>query len=70
MKLKLLFSILTIVLGLLWGVRCAECIGQTGHMVVAEMATTDIDAIAYPDLVNILNAFPSERNCGSVLVMY
>jgi hypothetical protein len=35
-------------------------------MVVAEMATTDLDGIAYPDLVNILNAFTSERNCGSV----
>jgi len=52
--------------GLLCDVRSAECIGQTGHMVVAEMASMDIDATAYPELVKILYTFGSERNCGSV----
>ena len=50
----------------LYGVRSAEGIGQTGHMAVAEMAMDVIEDTEYLDLVNMLNAFPSERSCGAV----
>ena len=58
--------ILAVTAVFLCGVRSAEGIGQTGHMAVAEMAMDVIEDTEYPDLVNMLNAFPSERGCGAV----
>ncbi|MCX5886117.1 MAG: zinc dependent phospholipase C family protein [Proteobacteria bacterium] len=63
---KSLFYILVVTAVFLCGVRSAGGIGQTGHMVVAEMATGDLNKTDYPGFVNTLNAFPSERSCGSV----
>jgi hypothetical protein len=50
----------------LWEVRSAEGIGQTGHILVAEMATSNLNGVEYPDLVKILNLFSNERSCGAV----
>ena len=51
-----------------WGVAGpVEGIGLEGHMVVVEMATQDIDKTSYPDLVNILRDYLSERDSGSLL---
>jgi hypothetical protein len=65
-KTKPAFWILAVMAGLLCNTRSAECIGQTGHMAVAEMATVNIYETGCPDLVTILNAFESERDCGAV----
>lgn len=62
----IVFCLLLGIFDLLLDVRSVECIGQTGHMAVAEMAIMDIDETLYPDLVAMLKIFESERNCGSV----
>jgi len=58
--------ILVVTAVFLCGLRSAGGIGQTGHMVVAGMATEELNETDYPDLMDILNTFSSERSCGSV----
>jgi hypothetical protein len=66
LKSKSVCYILVVTAVFLCGLRSAGGIGQTGHMVVAEMATENIRKTGYSDLVNILTALPSDRDSGAV----
>jgi len=66
LKSKSVCYILVVTAVFLCGLRSAGGIGQTGHMVVAEMATENIRKTGYSDLVNILTVLPSDRDSGAV----
>jgi hypothetical protein len=66
LKSKSVCYILVVTAVFLCGLRSAGGIGQTGHMVVAAMATDNICETGYSDLVNILTALSSDRDSGAV----